>query len=312
MDYKAVLDRLPIANGACFDSFNESRKPKCLPDTRVDFLKDIFTWANDEDSHIIFWLNGMAGTGKSTISRTICETLAAEKQLGASFFFKRGEGDRGGLERFFTTIAADFAQKQPAYAPHIKAAIDTDPIISSKSSREQFEKLVTHPFGDPKAPRANSPIVVVIDALDECNDDKDIQLLIHLFSRSSETTHSKLKFFLTSRPELPLRLGFKKIKGSYEHLILHEVPATIIEEDISKYLNFELSNIRNDYNLLKSEDLEDSEDIKLPSDWPQNSDVDTLVKMATPLFIIASTTCRYIADIVTTRRYIFADSGPTD
>jgi shikimate kinase len=38
----------------------------------------------------IFWLKGMAGTGKSTISWTVAESLKNTNYLGASFFFKRG------------------------------------------------------------------------------------------------------------------------------------------------------------------------------------------------------------------------------
>jgi len=44
-------------------------------------------WCDDPNSKCIFWLNGMAGTGKSTISRTIARELAEKKRLAASFFF---------------------------------------------------------------------------------------------------------------------------------------------------------------------------------------------------------------------------------
>lgn len=46
----------------------------------------------------------MAGTGKSTIARTVARSFADEGQLDASFFdffFKKGEGDRGTAGRFF-------------------------------------------------------------------------------------------------------------------------------------------------------------------------------------------------------------------
>jgi len=34
----------------------------------------------------IFWLNGLAGTGKSTIAQTFAEMAFADGKLGASFF----------------------------------------------------------------------------------------------------------------------------------------------------------------------------------------------------------------------------------
>ncbi|KAL4766716.1 hypothetical protein BDW60DRAFT_201961, partial [Aspergillus nidulans var. acristatus] len=43
----------------------------------------------------IFWLSRMAGTGKSTIARTVAQYFKKDGILGASFFFKRGRGDQG-------------------------------------------------------------------------------------------------------------------------------------------------------------------------------------------------------------------------
>lgn len=67
------------------------RAPTCLPDTRVDVLREIFDWADRQDNRCIFWLNGLAGTRKSTIARTIARKYS-EEHLGASFFFSRGGG----------------------------------------------------------------------------------------------------------------------------------------------------------------------------------------------------------------------------
>lgn len=257
----------------------------------MDLLQDISNWAQNPDSHAVFWLNGIAGAGKSTISRTIADTFAHQNRLGASFFFKRGEADRGGLAKFFTTLATDLVQRQPAFAPLVKEAIDADSSIFTKSAADQFRGLIVGPLSNfPGGPDQIHPIVVVVDALDECDHDKDIELLIWLFSRFAQPAFIKLKFFLTSRPELPLRLGFKKIEGTYKDFILHKVPATTIESDISVFLQHELSNIRKNYNLLRPDSL------KLPESWPGDNIIKILARMAVPLFIVASTTCRFIAD----------------
>ncbi|RYP80846.1 hypothetical protein DL770_006087 [Monosporascus sp. CRB-9-2] len=146
IDRKTVLDKLPIAKGAAFDSYAEEHNPTCHQDTRIELLRDIFDWAVNPQAEAIFWLNGMAGTGKSTISRTIARAFAETDQLGASFFFKRGEGDRGTMATFFTTIAAQLVRKKPACTSHIKNAIDADPSIVGKTMREQFEKLILEPL----------------------------------------------------------------------------------------------------------------------------------------------------------------------
>ena len=87
--------KLPVAKGASFDSHIEEHNSKCLANTRVELQRQIKEWAKDMNGKPIFWLNGMAGTGKSTVARTVAWSFADEGHLGASFFFKKGEGDRG-------------------------------------------------------------------------------------------------------------------------------------------------------------------------------------------------------------------------
>ena len=100
----------------------------------------------DANGKPIFWLNGMAGTGKSTIARTVARSFADESYLGASFFFKKGEGDRGTASRLFTTIATDLLAHVPDLSSGITTAIDADPLISEKGLKEQFEKLILQPL----------------------------------------------------------------------------------------------------------------------------------------------------------------------
>jgi tRNA A37 threonylcarbamoyladenosine biosynthesis protein TsaE len=70
-----------------------------------ELLQQIAEWAESPDGKCIYWLEGMAGTGKSTISRTIARDFQVSGLLGASFFFKRGEADRSNAKRLFSTIA---------------------------------------------------------------------------------------------------------------------------------------------------------------------------------------------------------------
>src|ERR1700742_4840524 len=87
---KIGLNTLPQAKGAAYDSYADENEPGCHPDTRKDLLRKIRLWTEDPEGKGIFWLYGAAGTGKSTISRTVARSLAAKGVLSASFFFKRG------------------------------------------------------------------------------------------------------------------------------------------------------------------------------------------------------------------------------
>ncbi|KAF8633520.1 hypothetical protein AX14_010725, partial [Amanita brunnescens Koide BX004] len=45
----------------------------CQPKTRTKVLQDIRSWADDPTTTPMCWLSGPAGTGKSTVARTIAE-----------------------------------------------------------------------------------------------------------------------------------------------------------------------------------------------------------------------------------------------
>lgn len=80
---------LPIAKGAFYNAYENQHEDMCLPDTRVELQRRIPAWAESLESECIFWLSGMAGTGKSTIARTMAKSFEDKGQLGASFFFKK-------------------------------------------------------------------------------------------------------------------------------------------------------------------------------------------------------------------------------
>ncbi|KAL8367221.1 hypothetical protein RB599_010285 [Gaeumannomyces hyphopodioides] len=286
---RQYLEKLPVAKGAAFDAQANEHDPSCHPNTRVDLLAEIYKWIDDPNGKCIFWLRGMAGTGKSAVSRTVAKKLSTAKVPSASFFFKKGEGDRGSAAKFFTTILAQLVRQVPILASHVQSVIENDSAIVDKNKKEQFEKLILEPLNKCKV--ASSPLLaVVVDALDECDREEDAKVLVYLFSRAREVASFRLRFFVTSRPELPIRLGFKKIGDNYQNLALHEVPEPDIKRDISTFLRSELDRIRQDFNKTVPGP-------GLPSDWPPPANLEDLVNMAVPLFIFASTACRFIADI---------------
>ncbi|KAJ7887762.1 hypothetical protein B0H13DRAFT_1627384, partial [Mycena leptocephala] len=81
--------RQAVALEALHDSVERFPQPKCHPETRMEMLEEIYSWATDVDSaRSIMWLHGPAGAGKSAIMQTLCQQLQDAGQLGGSFFFK--------------------------------------------------------------------------------------------------------------------------------------------------------------------------------------------------------------------------------
>lgn len=282
-----LLSRLQIAEGASFDSYAQEHNRYCLPHTRVELLQQIVGWAQDRSAEPTFWLNGMAGTGKTTICRTVAKSFADTAQLGASFFFKKGDASRGTLAKFFMTVAADLVVRKPSTVPHIEAALAADHSIAYKNATEQFQRLVLEPLL--RSNTGDRPVVIVVDALDECENEDDIKRLLYLVSQLEVELRDLVKVFLTSRPEEPFRSHFDKIKKA-SGVILQEIPRTAVEHDIGEFLRYELANIRTDFNGRVAADRH------LSPDWPSQSSFDRLLKMSVPLFIVAATICRFISD----------------
>lgn len=102
---------LPCAD-AEYDSSSRDGS-SCLNGTREGILQSIFNWINDNDPNgpRIFWINGLAGMGKSTIAHTIAEHVASRgAKLRASFFFSRDVQDRRNPLLLFSTIAYQLAK----------------------------------------------------------------------------------------------------------------------------------------------------------------------------------------------------------
>jgi len=94
-------------------AYQHGDRQGCLRGTRETVLNKIESWAKDFKESPVFWLNGLAGTGKSTIAQTITEHIFADGVLGASFFCSRDFEDRSNLHFIFPTLAFQLAHKYP-------------------------------------------------------------------------------------------------------------------------------------------------------------------------------------------------------
>ncbi|KAF2183567.1 hypothetical protein K469DRAFT_635181 [Zopfia rhizophila CBS 207.26] len=143
--YHQYLAKLSPAEGASFRSYHRQHEPQCLPNTRVELLDQIRAWSRGHDRRIL-WLNGMAGTGKSTIARTVAETLAVQKRLGASFFFSRGGGDLGHASKFVRTLAYRLANISLPLRRRICEVIEEKYDIAQQALQIQWKELILRPL----------------------------------------------------------------------------------------------------------------------------------------------------------------------
>ncbi|KAF9882732.1 hypothetical protein FE257_005336 [Aspergillus nanangensis] len=277
INQKIDLRWLLIAKGAVFNDSNQ--QIQYLPGTQVELLHNIDQWVKTPNDKWLFWLSGVAETEKSTIARTVSSRFKEQGILGASFFFRRGEQERGNAKLLFSTLAKQLGDTIPQLTPNIQHAIRNDPEISARELEEQFQKLILEPLDALNPARSTSTILIVIDALDEYSQDDDIHDILGLLPHLQESCSMQFRFLLTSRPDLPMKLGLQGATDDHQHLIIHEIPNSVMEHDIKLYLNYKL--------------LWMQQERGLPADWPGDKTINTLVKRTIPSFISTTTLFRF-------------------
>jgi hypothetical protein len=90
------------------------------------------------------------------------------------------------------------------------------------------------------------PYIIVIDALDECENDSNVQTIMRLLAEAQLLLDRvRLRVFLTSRPEVPIRDEFGQvIEVGHKQFMLHDISPLIINQDIRLFLEAELQFIR--------------------------------------------------------------------
>ncbi|KAJ7756105.1 hypothetical protein B0H14DRAFT_3166369 [Mycena olivaceomarginata] len=256
----------------------------CMPGTRVKILADLEAWALNDDDSKIYWLVGMAGTGKSTISQSFCEILDAKNLLGASFFCSRASDKTSNARLIIPTIAHELASTSPFVKSEVVKAIEDDtklPELTYITLEEQFKKLIYHPIRACVGRDVKTYKVIVIDAVDECTDLKVVSSLIKLFLQSASDI--PLKICLASRDETPIRKAFHSRSDLLKDFYLHEVKRDLVTDDIRRYLKKSLAGI-----------LESNGDTS--NAWPSQAELSILLNRSGTLFIYAATAIRYIDD----------------
>jgi hypothetical protein len=108
-------------------------------------------------------------------------------------------------------------------------------------------------------------------------------MILQLLAKARLLRSVRLRIFLTSRPEIPVRYGLSQIPDTeHKDFVLHSISWSIVNHDISIFLEHELRLIGQD-------------DEQEPG-WPGAERVRRLVKSASGLFIWAATACRFIRE----------------
>ncbi|CUA77950.1 Transcription initiation factor TFIID subunit 5 [Rhizoctonia solani] len=267
---KTSLEALNPVKQAAYDSALSSTigRRSCTEGTRINILSDLNNWARDSSGPSIFWMNGMAGTGKTTIACTFSQDLEQDKRLAASFFCTRTTAECRDVTRIIPTIAYQLARYCIPFQSSLCEVLSEEPDLGSKHVQKQFERLLRDPLLQ-SADAMPDHLVVIIDALDECEDHTGVELILDLLFQHAQTF--RLKIYVTSRPEPEIYNRMALHSHAREVIHLHEIEKWLVQADIELYLRAELAVVS-----------------------PSASEIEELVERSGALFIYAATLVRYI------------------
>ncbi|EUC55564.1 vegetative incompatibility protein HET-E-1, putative [Rhizoctonia solani AG-3 Rhs1AP] len=181
--------------------------------------------------------------------------------------YRAQESDNAGLSRLAGALRA--IKSSVKLFPPLKSVVGA--LTGSLDIVQQFEKLINEPMLNAKNAMPDS-VVIVINALDECNDNYSVWLLLDLLLRFAE--HLPLKFFVSSQPEPLIQERMMSQGGASRSVVyLHDIEESIVEEDTKKYL---------------------TESLRSMIPLPPPEEIKLLAKRSRNLFIYAATLVQYI------------------
>jgi hypothetical protein len=261
-------------------------RPRCLPETRVEHLRNLTSWGEGEwksQQARVFCMDGPAGVGKSAIAQTWADGL--DKRLAAAFFFSRANRWNQ-AEKFWPTISYQLSTKYSSFRQAVDATIIRDPLVlsSSKSIDAQFQDLIMKPLhaSTSKDRKALIDAIIVIDGLDECSSEDAQRLIINIVTSSAATGTTSFLWAFFTRPEPHIVSAFAS--GHAPKLCWHltlPVQSPDSENDIRTFL-------RDGFQMIRAKEP------FLDSSWPSDRDFDQLVRQCDGLFAYSTNAIRFI------------------
>ncbi|KAJ7121447.1 WD40-repeat-containing domain protein [Mycena epipterygia] len=269
LDQSDTLKKLNPVN------MSASSRGSCLPGTRHKLLDNVTEWVTvPSESGNVLWLSGVAGSGKSTISTTVSESFRAVDRLGAFLFFDRNDSARSHPGAVISTLAYKLALSNPHIASAVAEVIRRDPAVVDAPIRTQFKMLLLDPLYS-AVQHIQGPVLIILDALDECGDPRSRAVLLSLFATEFPKLPHLFRILITSRRNPDIADKFRS-----RFLEMEMDMGATSTNDVELYFRHEMAQIRQNRRLAQT--------------WPEERDIRALVKLSGGLFIWASTAVTFM------------------
>ncbi|KAK7687211.1 hypothetical protein QCA50_009716 [Cerrena zonata] len=164
--------------------------------------------------------------------------------LGASFFFIRGIEKLSTIHFVVPTIAFQLANNIPELRRPIVEAVRAYVAFNETQQLEhQLDALLVKPFQS--LPLDHSPVVIIIDAVDECTQSgqDEVAHFLYLLMKSVYGQSLPLRILLTTHPEIHIERPLTSVKFCQiaKPFKLQDVPLDTVNMDITRYVEVGLS-----------------------------------------------------------------------
>ncbi|KAJ3141946.1 hypothetical protein HK100_005044 [Physocladia obscura] len=257
-----------------------------------EYVKGTREWINDVFSEWqvsnepFLWLCAGAGTGKSLIAYKVSKSPPPNYTLGSIFFCKHNDEQKNSVVKIVSSMAWNLCNQFPEIKAHLhlemakdKQRTDGGKISILSNPVEAFKSLIVDGFSTFKTDsqvKKNSNILLIIDALDEC-DPKTRHNLLLILTHSCKALPDFVKVFATGRPDLDI---FESLK-SIDPFVLKPTS----KENLADVKTFITAKLKNMWN---------ASDEKIASDDEMVACVDTLLQKSEGVFIYARNACEFL------------------
>ncbi|PPQ96533.1 hypothetical protein CVT26_006382, partial [Gymnopilus dilepis] len=243
---KAELKDLNCVPEAGYDAGPADLRRACTTGTRKQILDDLMVWATDDEKTQVYWLSGMAGTGKTTIAYSFCQLLQDADLLCTSYFCSRNVASSMDTRSVLPMLAYHLASYSPSFSESLLSALrqPSHSNVRQKELEKQFQALILGPTGLSRIPDMQKRRVLIYDGADEASNLHEVAKLISLFLKHA--SRLPFKVFISSRRDAIIKyeFGLKEFTPNSTSLLLHDVEKTLVEADIRSYIVEHLQVVR--------------------------------------------------------------------
>ena len=245
----------------------------CMEGTRKSLLEQIIAWVTNgveqTDGRNIFWIYGVPGIGKTSLSHSICASLHTREQLAGAFFCQRDDQELREPTNILPTLVRKLAIRFPPFRNIVAECLRNDPSVTPESMRPTlFLELMC------KLPRPpKKTLVFVVDAFDECGSTQTRPGILKALTDAA--AHAPwLKVIITSRQEVDIRRSFAGLT-QLSHLQYDLTADKETTSDLRIFAEYRFDRVASSRSL--------------QSPWPERLLLDGVIFRAAGLFIFIET-----------------------